>query len=144
MRLPAPIPGLVIRHSFLWSREHEAAQQEGAKDRPAAILLSAATGKGAHRVFLLAITHSAPRKPGHAVEIPRAVKRHLGLDGERSWIVLDEVNDFIWPGFDIRPIPGSQPPRIDYGVLPPAFFETVRDAFLALYREKRIKIVPRN
>jgi hypothetical protein len=43
------------------------------------------------------------------------VKRHLGLDGERSWIVLDEINDFIWPGHDLRPVPGASS-RIDHGI----------------------------
>lgn len=85
-----------------------------------------------------------PDRPDQAIEIPSAVKRHLGLDGARSWIVLHEVNDFIWPGYDLRPIPGREPSRIDYGVLPPAFFRKVRDAFVDLYRRKRVHIVARD
>ena len=52
------------------------------------------------------------------IEIPRRVKEHLGLDDERSWIVLDEFNVFTWPGFDLRPIK-DRGGRVDYGFLPP-------------------------
>lgn len=128
----------------LWRREHSAGQEEGFKDRPCAIILSTLTGNGDPHVYVLPITHSPPLTPHTALEIPPRVKRHLGLDGERSWIVLDEVNDFIWPGFDLRPIPGSTPPRAEYGVLPPRFFEQVRQAFVALYRQRRVKVVPRS
>jgi hypothetical protein len=36
-----------------------------------------------------------------AVEIPLRVKEHLRLDSERSWVILNEVNVFTWPGFDL-------------------------------------------
>ncbi len=45
-----------------------------------------------------------PHDPNVAVEIPLRVKEHLGLDSERSWVILEEVNIFTWPGFDLRPI----------------------------------------
>jgi hypothetical protein len=51
-------------------------------------------------VVVLPITHSPPADPASAVEIPVAVKRHLGLDAERSWIVVAEGNEFDWPGYD--------------------------------------------
>lgn len=98
---------------------------------------------GGTRVYVLPVTHTPPSEPHRAIEIPSRVKQHLGLDGERSWIVLDEINDFLWPGYDLRPIPGSQPARVYYGVLPPRFFDTVRNAFLALARQRRVKRVPR-
>jgi hypothetical protein len=78
-----------------------------------------------------------------AIEIPVRVKQHLGLDDERSWIVLDEINDFLWPGYDLRPIPGSKPERMEYGILPPRFFDHVREAFVALARARRLKPTPR-
>jgi hypothetical protein len=77
------------------------------------------------------------------MEIPPRVKQHLGLDGERSWIILDEINDFLWPGFDLRPVPGSEPARMDYGMLPPRFYRAVREAVLALARDRRLRRVPR-
>ncbi len=145
MAFPTPVPGLVIRYSYLWSNEHAAAQDEGRKDRPCVVLSSTPRGDPAATiVYVIPITHRAPAQGAHSIELPQRVKRHLGLDGERSWIILDEVNDFIWPGFDLRPIQGRQPPRIDHGVLPPTFFRVVREAFIALYRQKQVKIIPRD
>jgi hypothetical protein len=85
---------------------------------------------GEPEVLVLAISHSPPISPTDAIEIPPPVKLRLGLDGERSWIVITEANLFIWPGPDVRPIPGRQDFAIAYGPLPPRFFEHVRDRFL--------------
>jgi PemK-like, MazF-like toxin of type II toxin-antitoxin system len=144
VRLPQPVPGLVVRYSFLWHREHEAGREEGSKDRPCAVILSKVTDEGDQRVYVLPITHSPPQEPDAAIEIPAGVKRHLGLDSDRSWIVLDEVNDFLWPGFDLRSVPGSDPARPDHGLLPPRFFARARDAFVALYRQRRVRVTPRS
>lgn len=144
MTIPKPFPGLVIRYSYLWHREHRTGQEEGRKDRPAAILMTAIADSGATRVYALAITHSEPEPGRGAVEIPRAVKKLIGLDEERSWVILDEINDFVWPGFDLVPVPGSDPPRYSYGVLPAWFYDQVRDGFLALYDARRVKTVRRS
>jgi hypothetical protein len=40
--------------------------------------------KGSKIVTALLITRSAPTRPSAAVEIPAPVKRHLGLDDQRS------------------------------------------------------------
>jgi hypothetical protein len=71
-------------------------------------------------VVVLPITHSPPDDPAAAVEIPAAVKRHLGLDDGRSWIVVAEGNEFDWPGYDLRKI--GRTDRYHYGFLPPRFF----------------------
>jgi hypothetical protein len=63
-----------------------------------------------------------------AVEIPPRVKEHLGLDSERSWVILNEVNVFRWPGFDLRPIKGGGG-RVDYGFLPPKLFDRLIEKF---------------
>jgi hypothetical protein len=47
--------------------------------------------------MVLPVTHSQPKDPKAAVELPLAVKKHLGLDDERSWIVVSEGNEFVWP-----------------------------------------------
>lgn len=36
--LPAPVPGLVIRYSYLWHSEQPAGREEPEKDRPCAIV----------------------------------------------------------------------------------------------------------
>ncbi len=97
MTFPRPVPGLVIRYSYLWAAEYARGQEEGVKDRPCAIILATAE----HVVTVLPITHAPPADASMAVEIPPATKRRLGLDSERSWVVLSEANRFIWPGPDL-------------------------------------------
>ena len=67
-------------------------------------------------------------------------KNRLGLDAERSWIVITEANEFVWPGPDLRPILGRDDSTIVYGALPPRFFAYVRDNFLK--RDQREKSRP--
>jgi hypothetical protein len=94
-------------------------------------------------VTVLAVTHSPPSDVAAAIEFPPDIKAHLKLDTQRSWIVLTEVNSFIWPGPDLSPIPHSSPPRFDYGVLPPRFFRKVRDQLVNLVKTKRVQFVSR-
>jgi hypothetical protein len=39
LALPEPVPGLVIRYSYLWAEEYGRGQEEGVKDRPCAVIL---------------------------------------------------------------------------------------------------------
>lgn len=142
MSLPTPHPGLVIRYAYLWKREYEEGREEGSKDRPCAIVMSVTDDDGEAQVLVLPVTHTPPYNAADAVEIPLATKQRLGLDGERSWIVLTEVNEFIWPGPDIRPVPGGDG-SIAYGVLPPRLFDVVRDRFLARAEQGGAVRVPR-
>jgi hypothetical protein len=132
--LPAPVPGLVIRYSYLWHSEYLAGREEGQKDRPCAIVaaLRPADDPGETRVLVLPVTHSPPEQPALAVEIPVPVKERLRLDAERSWVVLSEWNEFIWPGPDVRRAPSGDESSIAYGMLPPRLFAGIRDRFLAL------------
>src|SRR5579884_1903406 len=98
MALPAPQPALVIRYSYLWHSEFAAGREEGTKDRPCAIVAAVkAEEDGQWKVLVLPVTHSPPIYPENAIEIPQETKKRLGLDGERSWIVLTEWNEFFWP-----------------------------------------------
>lgn len=138
MALPEPELGLVISYSYLWRQDSEAGLSEGTKDRPCAIVLivRAAEGESAPVVTVAPITHLPPRDPSVAIEIPARVKQHLGLDDERSWIVLDDYNEFAWPGFDLRPISSTRG-RYDYGFLPPALFDAITRRILDLRRQGR-------
>jgi hypothetical protein len=139
--LPKPIPGLVISYSYLWAREHGQGAEEGQKDRPSVIV--AARQVGREVVTVVPVTHTPPRDPADAVEIPPALKMHLGLDAERSWIIVTETNDFLWPGPDLRPIRGSRPARFAYGMLPARFFTHVRDKILEAHLRRKLTRVPR-
>jgi len=134
----------VVRYAYLWRREQEEGREEGTKDRPCAVVLALAGEDGGRpRVLVLPITHSPPRAPEDAVELPAATKRRLGLDGERSWVVVGEANRFLWPGPDLRLLPGRGPESAAYGVLPPDLFRAVRDRFLAGLRARQAAVVPR-
>ncbi|SRR6266446_3169000 len=83
MPIPTLEPGLVISYAYLWHTEHEAGHEEGRKDRPSVIVLAVERqADDSMVVTLLPITHTAPVDPASAVEIPAAVKRHLGLDDD--------------------------------------------------------------
>jgi hypothetical protein len=97
---------LVIRYSYLWKREADSGRQDGTKDRPCAIVIAVNDADGERQVIALPITHAPPSNPQDAIEIPAVTKQRLGLDFERSWIMLTEANEFVWPGPDLRPIPG--------------------------------------
>ena len=108
-------------------------RKRDAKTDPRVIVLAVEReADGATIVTVLPITHSAPADPASAVEIPAPVKRHLGLDDDRSWIVVAEGNEFLWPGYDLRKLPHSD--RYDYGFLPPRFFNQVVQAFIACHQ----------
>ena len=92
---------------------------------------------GEWEVLVLPITHSPPTDPVDAIEIPTETKKRLGLDTDRSWIIVTEANEFLWPGPDLRSVPGGDASTIAYGPLPPRFFAQVRDTFLE--RDRRAK-----
>ena len=143
MALPEPEPGLVISYSYLWRRERAAGEREGRKNRPCAIVLVIDARGGAKTVTVAPITHSRPPDLTVAIEIPPAIKRHLRLDAEPSWIVLDDFNQFGWPGFDLRSISGDAK-RFDFGMLPPAFFMKIVRQILELRSEGRIFLSSRD
>jgi hypothetical protein len=139
---PDPIPGLVIRYSYLWRREADQGQEEGRKDRPCAIILTTQNDAGLTRVIVLPVTHSPPVAGQTAIELPHATKQRLGLDDARSWVVITEANDFIWPGPDLRPI-GKDQSTVAYGFLPPSLYRTIRDSFVSEARRSRKVLVSR-
>ena len=95
MSLPRPRPGLVISYSYLWDREHSIGKEDGLKSRPCAIIAARQVIAGREVVTVVPVTHSQPANPDDAIEIPAALKAHLGLDAGRSWIVVTETNDFL-------------------------------------------------
>jgi hypothetical protein len=136
---PAPVPGLVIRYAYLWRTEHRRGLEEGVKDRPCAIILSTVSDDGEEVVTVLPVTHTPPSDDADALEIPAATKRRLGLDEERSWIVVTEANEFVWPGPDLRPGRAGDAASVAYGPLPRHLFHELREKFL----QKRAVIVKR-
>ena len=87
------------------------------------------------------ITHSEPQSLTSAIEIPQRIKRDLGLDAERSWIVLTELNRFGWPGPDVRLVAGGSDPF--YGAIPDQMFIQMRDAIVARAGANRLRMTTR-
>ncbi len=76
------------------------------------------------------------------VVIPLATRRRLGFDEARSWVVVTEVNNFVWPGPDLRPLP-QDGNRFDYGLLPPSLFRRIRDQMMVHGAAAQVQFVPR-
>ena len=142
--LPQPVPGLVIRYSYIWLEEHRKGQEEGVKDRPCAVILVTQDDEGEQRVTVLPVTHSPPSNPALAMEIPAETKRRLGLDDARSWVVLTEANQFVWPGPDLRPTARGDMETIAYGLLPNALYMQLRAKFVAVLKAGRAGTVTRS
>lgn len=126
--LPRPRPGLVIRYSYLWKRQHDDGQIEGQKDRPCAIVVAVTEDGADTQVAVVPVTHTQPSDSSQAVRLTEATRRRLGLDGEASWIITSELNVFRWPGPDIRLTPQGD---YAYGELPAVVFNAVREQLLA-------------
>lgn len=93
------------------------------------------------QMLVAPITHAEPARPDAAIELPRNVKKRLGLDHARSWIVLTELNRFFWPGPDIRIAPGHENPI--YDAIPDWLFFEVRGAILRNTSAGRLTITKR-
>ena len=89
-----PRTALVIRYSYLWHSEFLAGREEGIKDRPCVIVAAVKRDAGQVRAVVLPVTHTPPDDPDAAIEIPMETKTRLGLDSERSWIVVSQWNEF--------------------------------------------------
>jgi PemK-like, MazF-like toxin of type II toxin-antitoxin system len=140
--LPTPELGLVLNYAYLWHDEHLAGKEEGRKNRPSVIVLCSKREEDQSVVVtVLPITHSAPKKSTSAIEIPQAIKHHLGLDDARSWIMLTEGNDFIWPGYDLRKVPSAN--DYAFGFLPPRFFRQIQYALAAYLKTAKLKSTKR-
>ena len=139
-----PIPGSVIRYAYLWADESAKGAEEGRKDRPALVLaLSVRTEGDEATLLVVAVTHSPPSSDEEAIVFPEAEKRRLGLDDARSWIVTTEGNAFVWPGPDVRPVPGRDPATLIYGTVSQALLRRVARAYLANRGRQRTRMVTR-
>ena len=143
MPLPEPKPAQVLRYAYLWADEHENGRDEGRKIRPVVVTIAVETSDGDLRVVVVPVTHALPKSPTDALEIPASIKRHLGLDDERSFVVLTELNFFNWPGPDLGPLKGQDAGTVLIGYLPSGFFRSLRDRLSENIREGRLRQVQR-
>jgi hypothetical protein len=137
MPLPRPEPGLVIHYEYLWRHESEDGADSGSKKRPCAIIVAVTGETGEIETVVAPITHTEPRLPSEGVEIPLRVKRHLGLDDQRSWVIVTDLNVFLWPGVDLYPVPKTPQGTYEYGLLPPRLFDQIRQRIIQIGSTKR-------
>jgi uncharacterized protein YifN (PemK superfamily) len=137
MKIPKPEAGLVIRYSYLWHQESMKGHDEGLKDRPCAVVLASKDD----RVIVAPITHTPPASGVTAIELPNQIKKQLGLDHERSWVVTNDVNVFQWLGHDVRPAKGDS---WEFGRLPPNITKTLTLKVQENARARSLKQVSRD
>jgi len=58
-------------------------------------------------------------------------------------ILPNEINRFVWPGYDLRPIARNKPDIFAWGFLPVEIFAAVKNGIEAHRRERRLKLTPR-
>ncbi len=112
------------------------------KERLACIVLAVQDAGGARRVLIVPITRTPPAPGSPAVELPAAVKQHLGMAAQRSWIILSEANIDTWPSPDLRLVPGRR--RFDYGLLPLKLTNRLRQTVLQALRGKSLRVTARD
>jgi len=141
MAFPDPKPGLVVRYDYLWTHEAAAGREQG-KDRPTCLVAASDSQAEPRFVVLLPITHTQPAGDTLGVEIPAKVKKAIGLDDARSWVIVSEHNIDEWPNGGLSSLPGK-PDVFSYGFIPPGLFAQIKAAFLALARQNKSGAVRR-
>lgn len=136
-----PEVGLLIRHMYLWRDEAKQGREEGRKARPCLIVHVRINDYQESEVFILPVTHTEPHDSAEAIEIPLATKHRLKLDDDRSWLILSEVNRFIWVGPDVRK---TQSNEYSYGFLPSGLVKDAISNFKHNAMNRRLGIVNRD
>jgi len=133
VKLPDPVPGLVIRFGYTWHKDRFT------KDRPCDIVL---TSKASGLVTVVPITHSYPEvgEEAESLLIPQNICKAIGLDEDANYVRLSEVNQFSWPSDRLAALP-HDPTRCDYGMVPESFFSEIRKNLADMVRTQRMKTV---
>lgn len=136
--LPAPIQGLVVTFDYLRVLDSAKGAVEARKARPCIVVaVSDLPGSktGAVVVAVVPITHSAPKGGSIALPVADRDKRVMGLDLEPCWVICNEMNTSIWPGYDLLQTPKA-PDGWTRGKVPAAFLDqiltTIREAMEAM------------
>lgn len=138
-----PKPANVLSYAYLWRHEAAEGQEEGRKNRPVVVVVARRSIGDRTEVMVVPVTTQAPRDPKDGFEIPASVKRALGLDAERCWVLVTELNHFIWPGPDVRPIGRGDEATPYYGFLPERLFRPVLEAVKARAGVGRLGVTKR-
>jgi hypothetical protein len=129
--LPEPVPGLSFATAIFGTENiskdvRKVKRIAPARSSPPSALMKMATS---------ACWSCPSPQPARSCQPRRrnsTTKQRLQLDDARSWMVLSEWNEFVWPGPDLRRLPNADDSSVAYGMLPPRLFATIRDRFMAL------------
>ena len=138
-----PAVGDVIRYAYLWSHESGAGREGGTKDRPAAIVALLRGDAGRDEVVVFPVTSSHPTDAAAGVEIPAATRDRLGLQDGPCWVIVTEVNIFVWPGPDLRR-PENANDGFVYGSLSHALMLRIKQSFAAWRARGRVRAIRRS
>ena len=136
-----PEVGLLIRHMYLWRDEAKLGREEGRKARPCLIVHIRQNEYQEREVYIMPVTHTEPSDIAEAIEIPLATKIRLKLDDDRSWLIVSEVNRFIWVGPDLRK---TQSNEFTYGFLPSNLVSNAIKQLKLRARNRSLSIVDRD
>lgn len=139
MDLSPPRLGEVIRYAYLRANEADLAREEGVKHRPCAVVLALRKRDEQLWVTVAPVTHAPPRDAESAVELSASLKKRLGLDARRSWVICHEVNEFTWPGPDLRAIPARKEQTVRYGFLPTSVLQAIARKMVAHARRMALR-----
>jgi hypothetical protein len=98
---------------------------------------------GECQVLALPITHIPTPDPADAIEIATETKKRAGHDFHKPRIEIMEANEFLWPGPDLRAVPGGDALTVACGPSPPRLFAQVRYKFLKRDQQAKSTCVKR-
>ena len=83
--------GSVIRHAYLWAREHARGEESDRKGRPACVMVITRGSDGRETPLIFPITSRSPMPGTDAVKIPEIEARRVALRTP-AWVIVDEFN----------------------------------------------------
>ena len=148
MHIPDEPPiGNLVAYEYLWLSQ-ESTREDGAKVYPVALIFAKKIIASVTLAYAVGMSHKPPDGSEKTIVVPRKLKRHLGLDEDPSCIYTDQLNEFTWPGPDLRPaewlskLPGARDSCI-IGALPRNWFALVKQEVIENLKQKRAHIVRR-
>ncbi len=88
----------------------------------AVIVVANQIADGVRVITVVPITQRKPLPDTAVIETRPALNTHIGVDDLSSWNVVAEVNEFVWPGVDLRPLQRTDLKEYAYSVIPQGFY----------------------
>jgi hypothetical protein len=148
MHIPDEPPiGNLVAYEYLWLSQQNI-REDGAKGLSSSLIFAKKIIASVTLAYAVGMSHKPPDASEKAIEVPRKLKRHLGLDEDPSWVYTDQLNEFTWPGPDLRPaewlsnLPSARDSCI-IGALPKNWFALLKQDVVGNLKLKRAHIIRR-